>query len=90
MSPASYRAAPPRVGNTILIAAGSTTKLRRINYYFCAFAAASRADFNLFCARSYAAKSPFARAANPSLYAAIALAIALDASDEDPPESTSP
>jgi hypothetical protein len=44
------------------------------HYLFCALIAASRADFNRFCALSYAAKSPFASAARPSAYACFALA----------------
>ena len=61
MSPASYRAAPPRVGGAILceLAVKDQIQAQRtklittfVLYLDCALIAASRADFNRFCALS--------------------------------------
>ena len=61
MSPAIYRAAPPRVGRTILLehsvkdqihAQNQIVIIEFVPYLDCALIAASIADFNRFCALS--------------------------------------
>ena len=48
MSPASYRAAPPRVGGAILGALIDKDQIPVFIYLPCALIAASSADFNRF------------------------------------------
>ncbi|MEY4412452.1 MAG: hypothetical protein RL560_711, partial [Actinomycetota bacterium] len=92
MSPASYRAAPPRVGSAntseVLpvhqIHAMQVTEVKNsVNYLRdCAAIAAAIADLSRSCARPYAAKSPLASAACPSAIACFALRSA-DARSDD-------
>ena len=64
-------------GLYLAISCGDLFKSAAIYFFTCAAIAAAIADFNRSCARPYAAKSPFARAACPSASACWALANAL-------------
>ena len=48
MSPASYRAAPPRAGDAILCVPIDKDQIEVFIYFPCALIAASSADFNRF------------------------------------------
>ena len=60
-----------------VISLGDLFKSAALYFFTCAAIADAIADFNRSCARPYAAKSPFARAACPSANACLALANAL-------------
>ena len=74
MSPASYRAAPPRVGSVSL--KGREVIAKSLYLRPSAAIAAASAAFKRSCARPYAAKSPFASAAFPSASACLAFCYA--------------
>ena len=64
-------------GLYLAISCGDLFRSAAIYFFTCAAIADAIADFNRSCARPYAAKSPFARAAWPSASAYLALANAL-------------